>query len=53
LPAANWGGAQAFYETAEMLMRRGNVEYLRLLSQQFSGYALWSMRRSHRPILPP
>lgn len=51
LPAANWGGAQAFYKTAHDLMRGENLEWLRLLSQQFTGYALWSMR--HGGPLPP
>src|ERR1039457_3980754 len=51
LPAANWGGAQEFYETARSLMRGENLEWLRLLSQQFTGYALWSMRRGSP--LPP
>jgi hypothetical protein len=44
-PAANWGEWQAFYEAAHSLMRGENVEWLRLWSQQFTGYALWSMRR--------
>src|SRR5258708_26582443 len=51
LPAANWGGSQAFYKTARDLMRGENFEWLRLLSQQFTGYALWSMR--HGGPLPP
>jgi SAM-dependent methyltransferase len=51
LPAANWGGAQEFYASAYSLMRGENVEWLRLVSQQFTGYALWLMRRS--APLPP
>jgi SAM-dependent methyltransferase len=51
LPAANWGGDQAFYESSRRLMRGENIEWLRLFAQQFTGYALWSLRRAGP--LPP
>src|SRR4029077_15993638 len=52
LPAANWGGAQEFYKTSRSLMRGENVEWVRLLSQQFTGYALWSMHAGEGPLPP-
>jgi hypothetical protein len=54
LPAANWGGAELtpVYNAAFRLMSGENLEHLRLLAQQFTGYALWGLKDGWGTVPP-
>jgi len=55
MPAANWEGGGSFYALAFRLLegRKEDLELLRILSQQFSGYALWCMANAESVGFPP